>query len=355
MLQRYLAGYEPGQSEEYRFCDDPLRAHFLQDHVCVLARAYDFEIEVGVRRVDRPGPEYAEPSFFAPLWTFATNPEFLTEVDQVRYGYALASPCAGPTPGSTATVGLPELEPSAWYDVFVRARSTKPAFKDGALPGVTFRTSRWRDPSGMFAALGFTTLGHVPDTVVTGDLAIGDPSALDPAVILDDDQGFLNALAALGLEGWPPTDEPRLSLLWTQDATGAWLFAGLLIESPEPIHRPGRVDVTGLTAQMGRTGPIAFGISRRDRSGTRLLYLSSTPFHVLTSERITIGEWPFDGGFGFDEGDDPFHFGRPRPRPRFRAIVPLLTLQSTTTLDGATASLPATLTIPAQPVFAGDP
>ncbi len=62
MLERYLAGYEPTQSEEFRFCDDPLRAHFLQDHVAALAAVYGYTIAVAVRRVDRPGVElYHQP------------------------------------------------------------------------------------------------------------------------------------------------------------------------------------------------------------------------------------------------------------------------------------------------------
>ncbi len=64
MLERYLAGYDPAQSEEFRFCDDPVRAHFHQDHVAALGLAYGFDVKVATRRVDKAGAEYAQ------LWEF---------------------------------------------------------------------------------------------------------------------------------------------------------------------------------------------------------------------------------------------------------------------------------------------
>jgi hypothetical protein len=356
MLERYLGGYEPAQSEEYRFCDDPLRAHFTQDHVPALAAAYGFDIKVAVRRVDRPGPQYAAPILMEVLWTFATNPRFLGAVDRIRYENALASACDVPKPGSTATVPLPALEPLAWYDVYIKAKAQDAGFSDGILPGVTFRTSRWRDPTDMFAGLGFTIAGHAPAAVVSGDLAIAYPSTLAPSLVLDDDQAFQNALVTLGLEGWPATDEPRLSRLWVPDASGTWLFAGLLIESPEPINRPGRLDLGALTAQMGGTGPLVFDIGRRDRSGGRLLLLTSAPFRVLTVERVgLLGRPPFFEPVALPVEGDPFGLGHGPLGPRTRPVVAVLTLKASSTVDGAVTPVAGTLVIPAQPSFAGDP
>jgi hypothetical protein len=69
--------------------------------------------------------------------------------------------------------------------------------------------------------------------------------------------------------------------MWIEDGAGGWLFAGLMIESPEPIHRPGRLELNSLTLDMGPAGSgITFGIRRRDRSGSRLIYLTQTPFNV---------------------------------------------------------------------------
>lgn len=277
MLERYLAGYDPGQSDEFRFCDDPLRAHFLQDHVAALAKAYGFDLQVAVRRVDRPGAAYANPLILIPIWSFGLDPAFLGDTDAKRFGYAQASDCAVPTPGATATVNH-DLEPEAWYDLHVVAKSTT-TLPDGALPGVTFRTSRWGGPRQMFAALGLTTYAEPTATVLNGDLAI-TTSALAPAVALDDDQAFQNALLSLGLDGWPLADAPRLSRLWVQASDATWRFAGLMIESPEPIHRVGRLAITGLTLEGGPA--ITFDVVRRDRTGSRLIYLTSRPFAVPT-------------------------------------------------------------------------
>jgi hypothetical protein len=343
MLQRYLAGYEPAQSEDFRFCDDPLRAHFLQDHVAALARAYDFDLIVAVQRVDRPGPAFADPLLVAPVWSFATNKAFLGAVDAIRYENVTASVCKAPTPGATASVLTP-LQPEALYDLHIRTKSLKPAFEDGKLPGVTFRTSRWRSPGDMLAGLGFVTAGQpLTAEVTTGDLVVGDPAGLGAAVIEGDDQAFQNALLALGLDGWPLAGAPRHSRLWVADNGGGWRFAGLLLESPEPVHRPGRFDLAGLTLEMGAAAAaIRFDIRRRDRAGARLLYLTATPFRVVTRERIAFGHWPFHDG-----PDERF--------PRFRSITPTLVLKGRSTLSGAVSTISGALVIPPAPGFAEDP
>jgi hypothetical protein len=343
MLQRYLAGYDPGQSEMFRFCDDPLRAHFLQDHIAALAKAYDFDLQVAVQRVDRAGPAYASPLLMSPNWAFATDREFLGEVDKVRYDNAIASVCKTPTPGATASVN-PPLEPEAWYDIHVQAKSAKPAFADGKLPGVTFHTSRWRSPPDMLAGLGFTVAGQpAPASVVTGDLAIGDPATFAPAVVEGDDQAFQNGLQALGLDGWPVAEAPRVSRLWMPTDPGNWRFAGVILESPEPIHRPGRFELGGLSLQMGAAGAaIRFDIRRRDRAGARLVYLTATPFRVVTRERIVFGRFPFPR-----QPENPF--------PLFRTITPTLVLAGKSKLLSAVQDLSGALVIPAAPGFSEDP
>ncbi len=333
MIVRYLSGYEPGQSEEFRFCDDPLRAHFTQDHVPALAKAYGFTILVEVRRVDWQGPANDLALQIDPKWSFATSPIYLSDVDKLRYSYAVASKCNMPTPGATATVNLP-LEPEVWYDIHLLAKAdNNRAFLDGRLPGVTFRTSRWRTPQEMFAALGFTAGGE-PDVTV-GDLVVALPTALGTAVIEGDDQAFQNALLALGIDGWPVTDVPRLSRLWVPSPAGVWLFAGLMVESPEPIHRPGRVDLDGLTLEMGNAGStIIFDVRRRDRSGSRLIYLTSAPFAVVTGERIRI---------------------TPNSPSLFRKITPQLVLKAKATLDKVSTIISGSLVIPPAPGFSEDP
>lgn len=351
MIERYLSGYEPNQSEEFRFCDDPLRAHFRHDHVQALAKAYGFTILVDVQRVDRPGPAYAEPLVMAPEWSFATNPIYLSNVDQLRYGYSVASNCDVPTLGSTATI-KPPLEPEAWYDLHLLAKADNDrAFLDGRLPGVTFRTSRWRTPQEMFSGLGFTTVSESTaavmagsPAVIVGDLVIVQPAALGPAVTEDDDQAFQNALLALGIEGWPVTDVLRLSRLWIPGTSEGWLFAGLMVESPEPIHRPGRVELNSLTLDMGNAGSaIRFDIRRRDRSGSRLIYLTATPFTVVTRESITDGRWPFLPHF------------EDRHQPQYRMITPQLVLKAKANLDKVSTNISGFLVIPPVPSFSEDP
>lgn len=343
MLQRYLAGYDPAQSEQFRFCDDPLRAHFLQDHVAALAKAYDFDLQVAVQRVDKAGPAYASPLLIAPDWSFATDRAFLSKVDQVRFDAALVSPCKVPTPGATATVN-PPLEPEAWYDIHVRAKSAKPGFEDGKLPGVTFHTSRWRSPQDMLSGLGLVTAAQpTPAIVVTGDLAVPSPASLAPLVAEGDDQAYQKALLALGLDGWPVAEAPRLSRLWFSTDVGGWRFAGLMIESPEPIHRPGRFDLEGLGLEMGNAGaPIRFDIRYRDRTGSRLIYLTPTPFQVVTRERVAFGHLPLPLG-----PDIRF--------PQFRKVTPTLVLKGKSSLSGAVQELSGTLVIPVAPGFSEEP
>jgi hypothetical protein len=284
MIQRYLAGYEPAQSEEHRFCDDPLRAHFTQDHVVALAKAYGFDLKVAVRRVDRAGAAYANPKLLIPVWSFGTNKSFLKDADALRHQYAAASPCSVPKPGTTGTV-IFQLEPEALYELYVLADADDPGTMDGELPGVTFHTSRWRTPVDMLLGLGFSSAAQLPANVVNGDLRIPTTS-LAPTVAEDDDSAYQAALLTLDLDGWPLADEPRFSRLWVEQA-GTWKFAGLMIESPEPIHRPGRLELTSLALSMGHVGSaVKFDIRRRDRSGSRLIYLTATPFTVVTREFI---------------------------------------------------------------------
>ena len=342
MLVRYLGGYEPAQGEQAWFCDDPLRAHFLQDHVAALALAYGYQLVVTVRRVDRPGVQHATPETFPPTWSYCTNPAFLTIADQIRYAYAAASSCPGPRPGATATVDA-GLEPQALYELYVQAQPG-----DAELPGVTFTTSRWHRPDDMFTGLGCTALGQAPASVIIGDLAITLPGSSEPDSLLDDDQALDQALVSLGITDWPPADGPRLSLLWATDTTGGWLFGGLLIESPEPVHRPGRLEVTGLQGQTDTGLTVTFGFSRRDRIGARLLYVARNPVQVAPAGEVSdVG--PPDTSQA-DHGDQPVLV-----RPPTGGLVPTVTLNATSITSGAASSLTASIGLPQQPYFAGDP
>jgi len=327
MLQRYLAGYEPAQSEQFRFCDDPLRAHFTQDHAAALAKAYGLDLQVAVRRVDRPGAAYANPMLIMPNWSFLTNPSFLSPVDQIRFDYAAHSACALPTPGATATVTTP-LDPRAWYDIHVEATAKETGVDGGKLPGVTFRTSRWRNPAEMLAALGLNTPVGAAVPITSGDLSVNDPAGIGAPVLKGDDQGFQQALSALGLENWQVAEEPRLSRLWTAKPGGGWLFAGLMLESPEPIHRPGRLEVMGLMLSAGPGFSGSFDLRWSDQVGARLIYLAAAPFDLVASRLPRPGSPPF-------------------------LAAPTLMLTCTDRLAGG--ALQGTLALPLLPGFSEDP
>lgn len=332
MVQRYLAGYRPAQSEEFRFCDDPLQAHFTQDHVVALAKAYGFDLKVATRRVDRPGPSYALAKLSTPIWSFNLDTSFLTDTDKLRWSYATASDCSVPKPGTTGTVIEP-LEPQALYEIYVLAKADDAAVADGRLPGVTFRTSRWRAPADMLAGVGFTVAGLMTPPVMIGDLRC-DVSSFGAPRNEVGDTSFQAALLALGLDGWPLAAAPRVSRLWSLHTPDSWLFAGLMIESPEPIHRPGRLELQGLALAMGHSGSgIIFDLQIRDRSGSRCIFLTSKPFRVITRELI--------GG------------GLHLPGALFVTIKPSLTL----TLNDVPSAVPlsGTLALPSLPAFAEEP
>jgi hypothetical protein len=284
MLQRYLAGYEPAQSEPFYFCDDPLRAHFSQDHVAALAKAYGYTLGVGVRRTDRNEP--APPAPHHPAWSYILEPTYLTTFsERRRYDLAAESACPQPTPGATASVTL-ALDPEAWYEVFVQASPVQDLwYAPGRLPGVAFRTSRWRTPQAMFAGLGWTTPSGAGDAlIVSGDLAVTAADAVAARPPTSDDQGLTEALATLGIGDWPVSEEPRLSRLWSADAAGNWLLAGMLIESPEPIIRPNRVGVQKLALE-GAAVPFAL---HRDRAAQRLLFVTPNPSAPADGARLTL-------------------------------------------------------------------
>jgi hypothetical protein len=107
-----------------------------------------------------------------------------------------------------------------------------------------------------------------------------------------------------------------------------------MIESPEPIHRPGRLELQGLALAMGHSGNgVTFDVEIRDRSGSRCIFLTSRPFHVVTHELI----------------GSPLHI----PGALLITIRPFLTIALNDTVAGT--SLVGTLALPVLPAFAEDP
>lgn len=338
MLERYLSGYEPAGGEMYRFPDDRIWAEFRQDHVPVLAQAHGYALELRTTRVDQDAPGDADPDvdFFLLAYARADKADFLNPIDRLRFEAISASTCAQPLPGLTGSAGV-GLATEAWYRAEVtalRAPATatekKPGRVVGRLPGVTFRTSRWRNAEEMLRGLGFTTAGR-PGSALVGDVAVV-PAALPSST---SDQAFLDTLARMGLPDWPPATAPRLSRLWTErvDANGeaVWLFAGIMIESIEPVPRPGRVALGAagdriLRLDMGVIGDGVLFDHLEDAGGFRLLFLARNAVEIRDRDGVV------------------------------RTLKPAVELVLTDSPRGAaTKTLKGRMTIPLAPAFAGEP
>ena len=324
MLQRHLLGYNPAQSELQRFANDPVQMHFAPGHVGVLAAAYKFELLCALRRLDQP--ETVEPDqLFTPRLLALTDTTRLSGSAAIIAQAYIDSACGLAANGVVLHTEM-KLTRDTWYEVFALAKSKTAGVDDGRLPGVSFRTSRWADGAEMLLGLRFLRSGAGQ---ADGGVAL-PPGTVLSARISEGDDGIFDAfLATLGLDGWPAAAAPRASLLWLPPAgppapAAPWRCAGLLLESPESIHRPGRFVVDGLDLLMGST-VVNFNLRLRDRSGSRLLFATSTPFVPRRTRRGV-----------------PFAFVLPRLRLRCTDLP----------IGAAKAALQGLLEVPLQPSFA---
>jgi hypothetical protein len=275
MLARFLLGYTPGQTEYARFCDDPLNVHFSAAHVTALAKVYGYTLKLGLRRADAPGAD-GDAVELNPKWIALQEPHLLKGADPRRLQVASTAMCPMVKPGGTLQSQHP-LATQAWYELYALAKSDDPAVLDGRLDGVTFRTSRWRNPAEMLAGIGF----KASPASASGDIEVKQLPGLGAPIIDGSDADFEAALDAIGLDGWPAAAGPRASIVWLRqdrNAGPSWQCAGLLLESPEPIDRPGRVELHSLRLVMQPLPAGAFDIRRSDRTRSRLLWLCSAPF-----------------------------------------------------------------------------
>ncbi|MDX8464597.1 hypothetical protein RFM26_02715 [Mesorhizobium sp. VK23B] len=329
MIARYLAGYEPAQGERFRFRRDRLRAHFKKGHTSALLDAYGFTLGLALRCTSRPGEEHANPTPLELAWGAISDAAWLDPIDKRRLAIALEADCPAPLPGATASAQV-DLLPDAWYEVYVEANSSGGG--KGRLPGVSFHTSRWTDPHDMFAGLGFdVTTGAHPQArpVLIGDLEV-------PTVAVaaggSGDIAFTGALAKLGLEGWPVAEAPRLSWLWTRATpNGDWLFAGLMVESPEPLERPERLQLRPARLDMGFNTNVTFA-TWSDSGSFRVLFVPNAPFPVVDHEV-----------FAFPEG------------PVSHAVTPKVTMQAASIEGGGQSLVSGSIVLPLKPGFAEDP
>lgn len=324
MLQRHLLGYNPAQSELQRFANDPVQMHFAPGHVVLLAAAYKFELLCALRRLDQPNTVEPDQLFTPKLFAPISSAQMVGSAAIIAQAY-IDSAC-GLAPNGVVLHTEMKLTRDTWYEVFALAKSKTAGVNDGRLPGVSFRTSRWADGAEMLQGLRFLRIGA---GLADGGVALRPGTALAARISEGDDGVFDAFLASLGLDGWPAAAAPRASLLWLPSAgppapATPWRCAGLLLESPESIHRPGRFVVDGLDLVMGPT-VVNFDVRLRDRSGSRLLFATTTPFVPRRTRRGV-----------------PFAFVMPRLRLRCTDLP----------IAAPKAALQGLMEVPLQPSFA---
>ena len=273
MLERHLQGYTPGQGTLDWFRDDAVGAHFAVGHVAALAGVYGFTLGCTLRRIDSDEPAFLAP----PAFVFPSSGAFFQGTTRHLVEAYLQSPCGFPPPGLVIQ-GQASLAPLCWYEVYVTATptATPSTKKPPRLPGASFRTSRWSKPSDMLDALGFSTAGA--PGAARGDVELVR-AVKNATTRLGRDTEFEALLRAYAIEGWAAPHEPRISHLWVAEAD-AWHWAGVYLESPEPIHRAGRFvtdDASG-SALAVEGATVTIDVRGSDRSGCRLLYGTTTPF-----------------------------------------------------------------------------
>lgn len=290
MLQRHLLGYNPAQSELQRFANDPVQIHFAPGHVALLAGAYKFELLCALRRLDQPAAKEPDQLFTPKLFAPINSAQMAGSAAIIAQAY-IDSACGLAANGVVLHTDM-KLTRDTWYEVFALAKSKTAGVEDGRLPGVSFRTSRWADGAEMLQGLRFLRSGAgqadggvalLPGTVLTARTSEGDDGTFDAF------------LASVGLDGWPAAAAPRASLLWLPPPlppapAAPWRCAGLLLESPEAIHRTGRFLVDGLDLVMGPS-VVNFDLRLRDRSGSRLLFATTKPFVPRRTRRGVV--FPF--------------------------------------------------------------
>ncbi|MDN3309423.1 hypothetical protein QWJ90_00575 [Microbacterium oryzae] len=284
-LDRYLIGYSVADHERFVFTKDRPSARFRAPHVRALAATYGRDLGLLLKPTDRPDP---------PLYR---KPEIIG-----LFG-ALALPFADPIAAASAAYGCPlppreaetawpnVLQPSTPYDLSValppkRKRATAASAQ---LRGITFVTSAFAGPAELVASLGFTrstAASRIAAAAASGHLPVTSAAPLAEGLSADDD-AFEAAISALGLPplripdpsatGAPPPG--RSSLLWEKLSDGRWALRGLLLEASEPLVRQNGARMDIQEAAYSRTDSVAvpLPIRRRDRTGTRALWLLAEP------------------------------------------------------------------------------
>lgn len=246
---RYVTAVQPQEESPPHFLDDHVGFWFMVDHLEPLVEKYDRLLQVKVLHT-RPA---AGTLYEAPLhipgsvhildvtvsvnWAVDTLSWFPADYRLVEA--AKAAPCIGGAPalGSASVSVNANLEPSSEYDLLLNAApKVVNASAEVAIARSHFRTSRYRNPTEMLRALGFTNL--------TGLMTPNDAIAIAtlPATgLLVGDAELDKALTTLGLDPWPLPAGPRTTAIWMHPtAVGQpWRLVGVMVEGDEPVYRPG--------------------------------------------------------------------------------------------------------------------
>ncbi len=220
--------------------------------------------------------------------------------------------------GSSSVRVTADLKPLAEYDLLLMvAPDTVGASAEVPVARSHFATSRYRNPTELLRALGFTTPTAIRPP---SDFITETPLAAGPLEIGDAELDL--ALTDLGMDPWPLPAGPRTTVVWAEPLSAGtpWRVAAVLVEADEPIWRPGfrtgaegeieppaRLEVASLTVRrtyqfflppvilpgLGGSGggggfqsvktTSALGtlVERvRNAAGTRMLFVASSPIPV---------------------------------------------------------------------------
>ncbi|WP_131811579.1 hypothetical protein [Mycolicibacterium peregrinum] len=282
-LARYLKSYSPGDRTQWWYLDDDLVANFDVDHVDQLAGLYGYRLDLACQRTDGPPRSDTHPAPWLvvlnpAVWQDLTDTDILDSLGQRYLAIDTAHSCPVPKSGASLKASTDDLQPLATYQLnigFVGNHVDGQADPPPAdpLPGIIFSTSRYRNPDDQLADLGFRSPPGAPHGYLS----------LTPAVLPEpqiSDAALAAALTALGMEGWPLPTSGRTSLLWTSNTRN---LAGVLVESPEPLARQGRLDVTSF-----QVNGVNFGGRYGDSSQCRYLFTPPAPLVIAPSQPVTL-------------------------------------------------------------------
>jgi hypothetical protein len=323
---RLLRGVDPGDFLLPHFLDDDLLVHFSVTHLDALLARYGLALQLRVLRTDGPPGSATAAGGPVPVPTVTRaqpNPLAVLRPAERAETLALrAAPCVEgeELPHGTTLAVAAELVPDASYDLVLEAivRDDMAPVDAEKQPGEPisvhhFRTSRWRGPRDLLAALGLGTAGEdaaeggaVDGRAVEVDTPVEHLLPELPAAwasvaarrTTGDDAVLGAALALLGLEPLPPPRDPATHVVWAR-VEERWSVVAVVLDCDEPVHRPPRLEGDGTVPRLAVRGArLSAGprltaadqralwagddasslvVVARDRSGTRILLAPREP------------------------------------------------------------------------------